>query len=247
MFGLAARHDAITHNPVRETKLPARQRPAVIALSLDEVQALRRGVYAWQTEPGTHGPKRAPDLLDLVDVLLGTGLRIGEVCALRWDDVDLGAEHPSIVVSGTVVRVKGKGLTRQAHPKTSSGFRRLILPAFVVETLFRRQVEAQPNPWNVVFPSAAGTLRDPHNVRRQWRDARTAAGFEWVSPHTFRKTVATLVDRSRDTESAAALLGHSGTAVTHAHYVQKMHEAPDLSNVLSQLGANRPGVIEKGG
>lgn len=238
MFGLAARHDAVQHNPVRETKLPARKKREVRALTLDEVEALRRGVRQWQ-DADHMGPKRAPDLLDIVDLLLATGARVGELCALRWDDVDLGAEKPTVTISGTVTRVKGQGLTRQAHPKTTSSYRRLVLPKFAVETLLRIQVEAIPNPWNVVFPSSTGTLRDPHNLRRQWRDARAHSGFAWVTPHTFRKTVATLIDRETDTETAASLLGHSGTAVTHAHYVQKLHQAPDMSAVLESLGRRR--------
>ena len=245
MFGLAVRHDALQHNPVRETKLPARKRPPVRALTLDEVQALRRGVQEWQA--ASHmGPKRAPDLLDVVDMMLATGARIGELCAIRWDDIDLGAVKPTVTISGTVIRVKSKGLTRQAHTKTSTGYRKLTLPRFAVEMLMRRQVEAIPNRWNVVFPSSTGTLRDPHNLRRQFRDARADCGFEWVTPHVFRKTVATLVDRGSDTETAAALLGHSGTAVTHAHYVQRLHEAPDMSELLEAFGRDGS-TIQKDG
>ena len=35
----------------------------------------------------------------------------------------------------------------------------------------------------MVFPSATGTVRDPSNYRKQWRTAREAIGFEWVTPH----------------------------------------------------------------
>lgn len=113
----------------------------------------------------------------------------------------------------------------------------MTLPRFAVETLLRRQVAAVPNTWNVVFPSSTGTLRDPHNLRRQWRDARAAAGFDWVVPHMFRKTDATLVDRESSTKDAAAQLGHSGTAVTTTHYVQRAALAPDVSEVLEALGS----------
>jgi integrase len=99
----------------------------------------------------------------------------------------------------------------------------------------RMQLNAQSNPWDVVFPSSTGTLRDPHNVRRQWREARGDA-FAWVTPHAFRKTVATLIDRERGDHDASAQLGHSGTAVTRKHYIEKAVEAPDLTAVLNQLG-----------
>ena len=85
-----------------------------------------------------------------------------------------------------------------------------------------------------MFASATGGLLDPHNVRRSLRDAR-GEDFTWVSTHTMRKTVATLIDRKSSLADAAAQLGHSGTDVTANHYVQRAHVAPDLSAVLQQL------------
>ncbi|MCM3331397.1 hypothetical protein [Kocuria palustris] len=90
-----------------------------------------------------------------------------------------------------------------------------------------------------MFPSSTGTLREVNNLERQWRDARKSEhlkGFEWVTWHTFRKTVATLVDRATSTEDAAAVLGHSGTAVTSRHYVQRASVAPDVSAALEVIG-----------
>ena len=110
------------------------------------------------------------------------------------------------------------------------------LPRFAADVLLRRSVSAEPNPHDVVFPSSTGTLRWPNNFQRQWRDARQAAGFDWVTPHHFRKTVATIIERERGLKDASAQLGHSGTAVTAAHYVERAHHAPDSSAVLEVLG-----------
>ncbi len=55
----------------------------------------------------TKAAPRATDLLEAVDVFLSTGARIGQVIALRWEDVDLDTEHPSLTISGTVPRYKG--------------------------------------------------------------------------------------------------------------------------------------------
>lgn len=244
MLGMATRHDAIRSNPVRDTRLPRGNRKPVRALTVEDVAALRQGVQLWQADPHQMGPKRAPDLLDVVDLLLATGARIGEVLALRWSDVDLSAEPPTVTISGTVVRVAGQGLSRQATPKTAAGYRTVTLPRFAVETLLRRQVHGWPNAYDVVFPSTTGTLRDPHNLRRQWREARHAAGFDWVVPHSFRKTVATMIDRETGTKDAAAVLGHSGVGVTEQHYVERAAVAPDMSLLLEALGGPKP--IENG-
>ncbi|MCJ0980937.1 tyrosine-type recombinase/integrase [Rhodococcus sp. ARC_M12] len=246
VLGLAVRHDAMPTNPIREVAGIRGSKKVVRALDLDELKALREHVRLW--EAGGAGPvvgrqrtgrPRVSGLLDVVDVLLATGARIGEVLAIRWSDIDLSATPPRLTISGTVVRLPGRqaeggGLVRQAHTKSASGFRTVLIPKFAVETIMRLQIDAASNPWDVIFPSSIGTLRDPHNLRRQWRDARGDA-FAWVTPHAFRKTVATLIDRERSEHDAAAQLGHSGSAVTRKHYIQKASSAPDLTHVLELL------------
>lgn len=242
MLGMAVRHDALSTNPIREVARIRGSKKEVRAITMDELQALRERVRLWESgapmdgEQSRHtGRPRAKGLLDAVDVLLATGVRVGELLAIRWSDIDLAASPPRLTVTGTIVRVPGAGLQRQAQTKTASGYRTVLLPLFAVETLLRVKLEAEPNPYDVVFPSSTGTLRDPHNFRRQWRDARGDM-FAWVTPHSFRRTVATLVDREATTEDAATQLGHSGTAVTRKHYIEKAAMAPDLTSVLDQLG-----------
>jgi integrase len=77
-------------------------------------------------------------------------------------------------------------------------------------------------------------------VRRQWRQARAATGLDWVTPHTFRKTVATLIDKEADTKSAAAQLGHASEDVTDTYYIAKPVLPPDVSHILEQLGGENP-------
>ncbi len=239
MVKLAVRHDAIRSNPVRDVRLPSKPKRPVEALTVVEVAALREGLRRWQDGTGCRGPRRGSDLLDVVDMMLGTGLRISEVLALRWDDVDLG-DQPTATVTGTLVYLKQKGLRRQAQTKTSSGFRILTLPSFVVDVLLRRSVEAIPTETNAVFPSGKGTWKWPNNYRRTLRSAlKEMEGVGGISPHVFRKSVATLIDAEATLEAAAAVLGHSGTAVTSKHYVKKAAEAPDVSKILDQFGQNR--------
>jgi hypothetical protein len=60
----------------------------------------------------------------------------------------------------------------------------------------RKGEEPRPNTAGVIFPSSAGTLRDPDNFGKQWREVRESLGLPDVSSHSFRKTVATLIDDS---------------------------------------------------
>src|SRR6266545_4620292 len=112
-----------------------------------------------------------------------------------------------------------------------------LLPRFAVDMLLRRQIAATANPNDAIFPSRRGTWQSPNNVRRQWREARKDTGLEWVTPHTFRKTVATLIDREADAKTAAEQLGHSNETITDTYYIEKAKLAPDVSDVLQTLGA----------
>src|SRR6266545_22991 len=244
MFAFAVRRGALTTNPVRDTGRLRTPRRTVVALDIGQLEAVRTAIRKWQQPtPGKSGPKPTGDLADIVDLMLATGARIGEVLALRWGDVDLAAEHPTVTVCGTIVFVKGKGFFRQEWTKSDAGFRTIVLPRFAVAMLMDRKLPAADNPLDAIFASRRGTWLSPHNVRRQWRQARAATGLEWVTPHTFRKTVATLINKEADTDRAAAQLGHGSKEVTKKHYIETPALAPDSSDILEQLGAGRTTTV----
>jgi integrase len=120
-----------------------------------------------------------------------------------------------------------------------TGYRMIVLPRFAVGMLLARKLIAANNPHDAIFVSRRGTWMSPNNVRRQWRQARAEADLGWVTPRTFRKTVATLIDKEADTKSAAAQLGHASEEITNTYYVAKPVLAPDVSDILEQLGADR--------
>lgn len=240
MIGLAVRHDALPRNPIRDVGLIRLDSKQVRALTITDVQNLRVVINKWQADPDHQGRPRASDLLEVLDIFLATGARIGEVLAIRWEDINLEATPPTITISGTVVMEKSRGTYRQDHPKTKAGFRTVKLPPFAADTLRRKSTREHPLPEEMLFPSSTGTVRSPHNFRRQWRDARAGSAYEWVTPHVFRKSVATLIDQAYSSKQAAAQLGHSGTAITEKHYIAKSSESPDLTDVLQKFAQREP-------
>jgi site-specific recombinase XerC len=101
MCGLAARHDAMDRNPVRDTQVISQpRRPAPKSLTVKEVRQLRALM--------TYDDKAVErDLPEFVSFMLATGLRIGEASAVTWAAVDLDAER--VEVRGTVVRLTVRG------------------------------------------------------------------------------------------------------------------------------------------
>lgn len=247
VMAMCVRYGAVSVNPVRDAAPVRRSRgPREIrTLALDQIPVLRKAVREWEDRPAKRGVRNITLLPQIVDTMLGTGLRIGECLALREGDVQLDGDAPTLTVHGTVVRVAvrpaaegepaRRQLVRQAKPKSDSSRRTVTLPPFVVVALREAlDLGLDGGPDRLVFPSTRGTPRSPSRVREQLREALEGTGVT-VRPHDFRRTVASLLDAELDTKTAAAQLGHSTEATTLRHYVKRTHVAPDVRVVLDLL------------
>ncbi|MFI6212539.1 hypothetical protein ACIBCD_11105 [Nocardia brasiliensis] len=93
---------------------------------------------------------------------------------------------------------------------------------------------------NLVFPDHNGNIRDPHNCRRTWRQAR-GSDCAWITPKTFRKTVATVITHEYGVGQAGLQLGHRrGSKVTEEHYVERDLLVPDSSAALERFAGDHP-------
>jgi integrase len=148
--------------------------------------------------------------------MLGTSARLGEALAIRRCDIDLAAEQPTFMITGTIVFVRGKGHLRQPLPKHSKYWRTVTVPSFTAAALRERLASTgELASEQTVFHTKQGTPLSPANVRRLWRSIRDASAgllpdgidLAQVVPHTLRKTVATTLDEVAGTDLAAELLG----------------------------------------
>lgn len=233
MLGLAVRHDALPINPVQQTSRVHRARTATRSLTAGDLAAVRTAVRAWEDKQRP-GPK-SQGMGDIVDLMLATGARIGEILALRWSDISLDSTPPTLTISGTIKTDPGKGTYRKGSPKSDAGYRTLVLPDFAAALLRRRQRDSGGAADEPVFPTRNGTWQQVTNVERGWREIRQGTELEWVTPHTFRKTVATLIAERVGAEIAAQQLGHSSPEITREFYIAKPAIAADVAHVLSEL------------
>ncbi|MBF6299455.1 hypothetical protein IU459_18180 [Nocardia amamiensis] len=131
---------------MRDTSRLRRRKTKPQIIERERLVGLREQLRQWlagEEIPGTpaytHGPKRDQFVVDVADLILGSGVRPGEALAASWDQFDLEAEPATFTVNATVVRLKGKGLFRQEWTKTDAGHRTVTLPGFVVDMLKRLQ------------------------------------------------------------------------------------------------------------
>lgn len=160
----------------------------------------------------SHDRSHVLDVVDLVWWLAGTGTRLSEALALSWSDLD--------VADGTAL-VRGT--------KTTASKRTLHLPAWLAERLRERAVSLGtdglvfPSPWHEHTSEAtrdSTRQRDHRNTYRALRALLNEAGHPWATSHTFRRTVASLLDEAGQPIALAAnVLGHADPAMTARVYL----------------------------
>lgn len=210
---VARRYGAITTNPMHDTRPVAVPRPKQhVYLTQDDAVTLMRRLLA---DDEAH----RLDIPDLVLWMLLTSERIGNALAAEWPRIDLEAGVARL--GKIVVWVKETGLVvRDEDSSSKAKGRTIALPAVAVEMLARRRAH-RPSWARFVFPhTKADAPRDPSNTSRAIKAAVTRAGFPWVTPHVFRKTVATaLGDTDVQTRAVSDYLGHAKEGQTFGTYI----------------------------
>lgn len=235
--GLAARHDALERNPVRDTgRIETAARKAPKALTAEEARTLLTRLDA-DERAGKN------DVPDLVAFMLATGCRIGEAAAVTWDVLDL--EAGTVEVRSTIVRVTGQGLVCKST-KTASGARTLLLPPWCVERLRGRASRVETatkgaGPEAPVFAAPLGGWRDPSNTQADLRDAFSAADFGHITSHVIRKTTATMLDNAGLSARAIAdQLGHANPSLTQDVYLGRQVASTGAAAALEALRPASP-------
>ncbi|WP_198169845.1 tyrosine-type recombinase/integrase [Agromyces laixinhei] len=239
VLGFAARRELIPRNPIKEVSRMKAPKRTPKALTPEQIAAIREAARHYRTSAETMGPKSDGLVRDLIEVMLGTATRIGEVLALRKRDVDMTADPPQVHINGTVIVRTGVGVLRQDHPKTHESNRVVAVPAFAAEVIRHRlTIIGGEGDESLLFATRTGTPLTPNNIRRTFRKILEVAGLKdlKISPHAFRRTGATLLAKELGMQAAADMLGHTSTSTTKAHYAEPdrtVKSAP--ADVLQQL------------
>jgi integrase len=176
------------------------------------------------------------DRLEALYVLaITTGMRQGELLALRWRDVDLG--RGSVSVRATLRRMKQGGYTF-APPKTKRSQRQITLTQRAVEVLRRHRlhqnVERLESPvWednDLVFPNTLGRPMDGTNLLHyHFYPLLKRTGLPRIRFHDLRHTAATLLlGRGVNPKIVSEMLGHASVGITldtYSHVLPTMQQS----------------------
>ena len=216
----AVKNGVITRNPCANVTLPAKkQRQQRDIRFFDETEiarfrkACRKGMskYEW-----------------VFEALLLTGMREGEICALKPSDIDF--ENHWILVHATLITSKSKGTDGRMHgrfayqPQTKNGKNRYVPLGPEVEALFKKAAEHCP-----VNAYLVTQTKQPCNLSyldRVYKTVCTRAGLANVhGPHDLRHTFASKLIREHvEIKVVSEVLGHSDTGFTYRTYVHLIDE-----------------------
>lgn len=233
-------------NPIADTELPTwalEEREEIRAPSLNEVRALI-----------ATADELDPSFATVLRLVAATGMRRGEVCALRWSDIDLSAG--TVRIGQSVVAAKGGAMLKM--PKTRASIRTVAIDPDTVSKIKQRQLAQRSlamacgmtlEPESFVFSSEPGGLTPPHPdvMSHTFATVRTRGKVAAdVHMHSLRHFHATVLDPVISEAQKQRRLGWS-TVKMARHYTDSVPEedrraAAHVGKMLSKgvTGARAP-------
>jgi integrase len=228
VFDYAVRRGLAASNPV--AKLERRERPQV---SRQEMQILDRDEIGklLKAADRRHGP--------MLMTAVYTGLRLGELLGVTWDDVDFDAGF---------LRVRkqlGRDGTR-VEPKTPQAVRDVVLTKQLASTLREHKARSRHSlAGDLVFPSSTGTPMQQQRARQALARALTKAGLPHMRFHDLRHTAASLlVSGYPDVVFVSRQLGHANPAITLKVYAHLFDGASHAEQMRATLEASHGTTME---
>lgn len=214
----ASQQLAVTVSPHSwRLKYPAQPRRLVKSFNQAEQKKIVRAAYAETLKGTKHSAIFAVTIL--------TGLRIGEVCGLRWSDFDFA--HKTVTIRRTVSNVydpiEGKVVEIVGAPKTSAGYREVPLHPLVLKLLKARYGNLSNLDGYVTSESDSPTT--PRVLRESFNLFVKRNKLPQINFHGLRHTFATiLIEKGVDVKVVSDIIGHSDVSTTYNLYV---HPSPD--------------------
>jgi integrase len=211
-FGHAATWDIIQQNIAMLVEPPRVEAGEITVLTEDQI-----GRVLHHLEGRTMRP--------IIALALATGMRRGELLALRWQDVDLDGGRIKVERSLEQTR---SGL-RFKSPKTKHGRRAITIPPSIVTELRLHRAKQQERRLklglgrapddSLVFARWDGSTRSPHWLTQKFALAMAALGLPGVTLHSLRHSHASaLIASGMDVLTISRRLGHASAAITLAVY-----------------------------
>ena len=221
IFSYAMKQEFIIKNPMEKVDCPKLSKKKVDALNTDQAKTF----FSLLDDCPM-------DFRCMLNLLITTGIRRGELMGLQWGDIDF--DRCVISVSRNVTYTPASGIV-VSTPKTDCGLRQIPLMPTVADVLKEyRNTTGEWKRQDYIFPKGGNpTLaRDPNSITRRVKRFMKLHDLPDMSPHDLRHTCATLLlSNGADIKSVSEILGHTDASTTLNFYVrsdlQQMKAATD--------------------
>ena len=164
-------------------------------------------------------------------ICLYTGLRVGEVCALRWEDIDLNNKY--IVVNKTVQRIQQiqvpyratKTILTVTPPKTDKAIRKIPISSVLYSILSKYYEQNYRGDKHYVLTNCNGDMIDPCSIQYKFKELIKKLKLTSITFHGLRHTFATrCIELGMDIKTLSEILGHSNVSTTMNIYVHSTEQ-----------------------
>ena len=210
-FKLALTLDLIPKDPTVAIKLPQQQEKEIQALTRDEQKRIEEYCLK-QTKNNYIG----------IIICLYTGIRLGELLALTWDDIDFEKKFLYIKKTAYKIKINGKNQMVIDKPKTKKSNRIIPLPDKLINLL---QLTKNKSTSDYILSTKTNNMVDIRSYQRTFESILNKCGIKHYNFHCLRHTFATrALELGMDIKTLSEILGHTNVAITLNRYAHSLLE-----------------------
>lgn len=223
-FNLAISLDLINKNPTTSIKMPKASEKEICALTREEQKKVEE--YCINNRKGNY--------IGII-LCLYTGIRLGELLALTWDDIDFQSKILYIRKTTYKAKVEGKNEIIVDKPKTKKSKRVIPLPDKIINllTYIKKQSESE-----YIISTNKHNIVDVRSYQRTFKSILNRCHVKHYNFHCLRHTFATrALELGMDIKTLSEILGHTNVAITlnryaHSLFEYKVQEMNKISSLL---------------
>ncbi|MCM1557819.1 MAG: site-specific integrase [Anaeroplasma bactoclasticum] len=210
-FNLASNLDLISKNPTTTIKLPTTSEKEVLAFTREEQKIVEE--YCLKSIKNNY--------IGII-ICLYTGIRLGELLALTWDDIDFNKKYLYIKKTSYTLRKDKKKVFVVESPKTKKSNRVIPLPDKIINLL---SIYKKNSSCEYIIHTRRNTMVETRSYQRSFQSILNKCKIKHYNFHCLRHTFATrALELGMDIKTLSEILGHTNVAITLNRYAHSLLE-----------------------